>query len=66
MRDRLLRAQALMRHKVPDGDIAQILDLALVALIEKTEARKIGKRKRKLARAAEGRTEGRGPASTSR
>ncbi|MBD3162314.1 MAG: hypothetical protein GF328_09425 [Candidatus Latescibacteria bacterium] len=45
MHDRLQRARALLRHKVPDGDVAQIFDLALIALLEKTEAQKIGKRK---------------------
>ncbi|MBD3160605.1 MAG: hypothetical protein GF328_00680, partial [Candidatus Latescibacteria bacterium] len=45
MHERLLRAQALLRHKVPDGDVAKIFDLALIALLERTEARKFGKRK---------------------
>jgi hypothetical protein len=45
MHARLTRAQALLRHTVPDGDIAQVLDLALIALLEKTEARKFGRRK---------------------
>ncbi|MBD3301752.1 MAG: hypothetical protein GF346_04835, partial [Candidatus Eisenbacteria bacterium] len=52
MHDRLQRARALLRHKVPDGDVAQIFDLALIALIEKAEARKYGKRR--TARSAEG------------
>lgn len=45
MHERLCRAQAILRHKVPDGDVAAILDLALIALLEKAEARKFGKRK---------------------
>jgi 5-methylcytosine-specific restriction endonuclease McrA len=44
MHERLMRAQALLRHQIPDGDIAKVLDLALIALLEKTEARKIGRR----------------------
>ncbi|MBD3162309.1 MAG: hypothetical protein GF346_08245 [Candidatus Eisenbacteria bacterium] len=53
MHERLQRAQELLRHKVPNGDVAQILDLALIALLEKTEARKYGKRR--TARSAEDR-----------
>jgi hypothetical protein len=43
MHERLMRARDLLRHQVPDGDIAAILDLALVALLEKTERRKLGR-----------------------
>ena len=35
--DRLRRLQALMRHSVPSGDPAEIIDRALVALLEKVE-----------------------------
>lgn len=45
MHARLTRAQALLRHQVPDGDIAQVLDLALIVLLEKTEGRKFGRLK---------------------
>ncbi len=39
---KLLRAQALMRHKVPSGDLAELLDLALDALLDRVEGRKLG------------------------
>ncbi|HEY8141851.1 MAG TPA: hypothetical protein VIG06_04240 [Kofleriaceae bacterium] len=42
-RSKLLRAQALLRHQVPSGDLAEVLDRALDALLEKVEARKFGK-----------------------
>jgi hypothetical protein len=41
-RDKLRRAQELLGHQVPSGDLAQVLDRALDALIEKLEARKCG------------------------
>ncbi len=41
-RSKLLRAQALMRHQVPSGDLSEILDRALDALLEKVEAKKFG------------------------
>jgi len=34
--DKLRQAQALLRHKIPDGDIASVMELALDVLIEKT------------------------------
>ena len=39
-REKLLRAQELLRHKVPEGDIATVLDLALSQLCESLQARK--------------------------
>jgi hypothetical protein len=45
-RSKLLRAQALLRHQVPSGDLAEVLDRALDALLEKIEARKFGQVKR--------------------
>ena len=42
-RAKLLRAEALLRHKVPSGDLSEVLDLALDALLEKVEKRKFGK-----------------------
>ena len=39
--DKLERARALLRHQIPDGDPAAIVDLALTALIEKTERTKL-------------------------
>ncbi|HYM81994.1 MAG TPA: hypothetical protein VEY91_11380 [Candidatus Limnocylindria bacterium] len=38
--DRLQYAQALLSHQIPAGEIATVLDRALVALIEKLEQRK--------------------------
>jgi 5-methylcytosine-specific restriction endonuclease McrA len=38
--NKLRHAQALLRHQVPSGDVAQVLDRALDALIEKLEKRK--------------------------
>jgi hypothetical protein len=45
-REKLLRAQALLRHQVPSGDLAELLDRALDALLDTIEARKLGKTKR--------------------
>lgn len=39
-REKLLRAQELLRHKLPEGDIATVLDIALSQLCESLEARK--------------------------
>src|SRR5688572_20385046 len=39
-RDKLERARSLLRHSIPDGDVAAILDRALDALIERCEKRK--------------------------
>jgi len=50
-----VRAQALLRHKVPSGDFSELIDQALDALIDKIEKRKFGKtgaaRKAKAGRA---------------
>ena len=40
---KLLRAQALLRHQVPSGDLAEVLDRALDALLDKVERTKFGK-----------------------
>ena len=40
---KLVRAQALLRHQVPSGDLAEVLDRALDALLDRVEARKFGK-----------------------
>ena len=42
---KLLRAQALLRHQVPSGDLAEVLDRALDALLERVEGRKLGRTK---------------------
>lgn len=38
--DKLRRAQELLRHRIPDGDIAQVIDLALDLLVHDLEKRK--------------------------
>jgi len=43
-RYKIERAQALLSHAVPDGDIAVVLDRALTLLIEDTEKRRFGSR----------------------
>src|SRR5262249_8109490 len=40
--DKLRRAQALLSHAVPNGDVAQVLDRALDSLIAQLERRKVG------------------------
>ena len=37
---KLLRAQALLRHQVPSGDLAEVLDRALDALLDRVEGRR--------------------------
>jgi hypothetical protein len=49
---KLERAQALLRHQVPSGDVAEVLDRALDALLDGIERRKLGKAQRP--RAAKG------------
>jgi hypothetical protein len=44
-RDALLRAQGLLRHQVPSGDLSTVLERALTLLCEELEGRKFGKRK---------------------
>src|SRR5262245_49907480 len=43
---KLVRARALLRHQVPSGDLSEVLDRALDALLEKVEKRKFGKTSR--------------------
>jgi hypothetical protein len=45
-RDKLRRVQDLMRHQVPDGDPAVILDRALTLLLQDLERRKLAESKR--------------------
>lgn len=49
-RDKLERARALLRHQVPSGDVAEVLDRALDALLEKVEKRKFGRTDRPRAK----------------
>jgi len=48
--DKLRHAQALLSHAVPSGDVAQVLDRALDALIARVERRKFGAAPRAEAR----------------
>ena len=40
MREKLRRAQELLRHRIPSGDIAEVVDLALDLLVEDLEKKK--------------------------
>ena len=42
VREKLARAQDLLRHQNPGGSVEQVIEKALDALIEKVEARKLG------------------------
>ncbi len=42
MRERIRRLQDLLRHRIPDGDLAAVVDLALIDLLAKLEKRKCG------------------------
>jgi len=46
LRDKLERLQALMRHSVPDGDLAKVIDLAVTEKLERLEAKRFGKTKK--------------------
>ena len=56
-KQKLLRAQGLLRHQVPSGDLAEVLDRALDALLERVEGKKLGKARapRVAKRSAKGR-----------
>ena len=60
LREKLREAQALLRHQVPDGDLAEIFDRALTLLVEDARRKKFGQTSRPLAR---GSAHERGPAS---
>lgn len=42
MRERIQRLQNLLRHRIPDGDLATVIDTALIELLSKLERRKFG------------------------
>jgi len=42
MRGRIQRLQNLLRHRIPDGDIATVIDTAVIELLAKVERRKFG------------------------
>ena len=50
MVDRLHRAQDLLAHAVPRGDVSEVFDRALMALIENLEKQKFAKRPRAVAK----------------
>jgi hypothetical protein len=41
LHDKLRRAQGLLRHRIPNGDLSQVFELALAALVEKLERQKL-------------------------
>jgi hypothetical protein len=45
LRAKLERLQALMRHSVPDGDLAKIIDVAVTEKLERLEAKRFAKTK---------------------
>ena len=47
-RDKLERARALLRHRNPTGDLAEVVERALDALLENLEKERLGKSKRPL------------------
>ncbi len=46
LHDKLRRAQDLLRHAVPDGDVAVVFDRALTMLVEELERRKLAAARR--------------------
>jgi len=51
LHDKLRRAQDLLRHRIPDGDVAEVMELALALLVEKLEKQKLAATDRPRARA---------------
>lgn len=51
-RDKLTRAQELLRHAVPDGDVGAIFDRALTLLIAQVEKKKIGSARARRSRSS--------------
>jgi 5-methylcytosine-specific restriction endonuclease McrA len=45
LREKLERLQALMRSSVPDGDLAQIIEIAVTEKLQRVEAKRFGKTK---------------------
>jgi hypothetical protein len=41
LHDNLRRAQDLLRHRIPNGDVSQVFEFALTALVEKLEKQKL-------------------------
>jgi hypothetical protein len=44
--EKLKKAQALLRHAIPDGDLEEVFDRALTLLIEDVECKRFGKKRR--------------------
>src|SRR6185503_8661854 len=44
-REKLLRAQALLRHQVPSGDLSDVLDRVLDGFLDQVERKRLGKTK---------------------
>jgi len=44
LHEKLRRAQAFLRHQIPDGDLARVFDRALTLLLDHVERRKIARR----------------------
>jgi 5-methylcytosine-specific restriction endonuclease McrA len=64
-RDKLRRAQELLRHRIPNGDLAQVFDLALECLLRELEKTKIAATTRQRGAVRRGETEAaRAPVST--
>jgi len=42
LRDKIVHAQALLRHSIPNGDLAQVFERALDLLIDKARSRRFG------------------------
>jgi hypothetical protein len=53
LRDKLERLRALMRSKIPDGDLAAIIEEAVTEKLERLEARRFGATKKPRKRLAE-------------
>jgi hypothetical protein len=56
LHDKLRRAQDLLRHTVPDGDVAVVFDRALTLLVEDLERRKLAATTRPRAHARDSRS----------
>lgn len=53
LREKLERLQALMRSSVPDGDLAQIIDIAITEKLERIELKRFGRTREPLKTLAE-------------
>ena len=56
--DKLCEAKALLRHRIPDGDMAEIFDRALTLLVEDAKRTKFGKTSRPRTRSKASRKPG--------